>query len=1033
MKNVVHQRHVVSAFRRTHLLALLCLFALCGSLGCRSAYSELDDEALRRARYQGKDPAQARFDYLPRQIDNYFKGMDGIVMPPESFAYQLIDTMGGADKAPGLMASHPPLVDPVASESEIFGRNTWMIWPGGNEGFWDWLSTTYGFIDLLKLVETPREQRFIVGGVPESAGLINEPGMTRRGPAEFGLHLDVPTDPDIAAWRRDYVRRAFRLDGNCSAAAAPARSSGDGYGSGNAYSYGSAAVGYDTGHGAGWAGKDVLKKIPPPQIYGISSGVVGLRLFPNPNFDEEACKKWNARAYHEDAVGDPTMIRPYRVGMACAFCHASWHPLNPPPDMLNPRWENISGNIGAQYLRPRAAFGNLLQKDNLIYHVLDSQPPGTIDTSLIASDNINNPNTMNAVFNLPQRAVVSLRNAREKQGGASAAWPSLWRDAVTTRPDGGRYAAPDPNDPETDPTKKIVQPFPDAVPQSVFNLFNGAGLTAELQGARPGEINRRTPRVLLDGADSIGAWGALARVYLNIGTNWEQWNTLHAPVVGFRNQKPFSIANAERHSVYFQANELRVPALRDYFLKVTPPMPLLATPGGAARAKAASGATATERRRSVDVSKLARGREMFAQNCITCHSSIQPGPAELGKDENGKDISRWDDLDKVPGGEFWDHDPGKWLDHPKYRDWALKAVQDASFWRANYLSTDFRVPVNLVGTNSCRAMATNAMNGHMWEDYSSDSYRSMPSVGSIAFFNPFKPGGAGMDTYRPAHTVVGAPPGGGGPGFYRVPTLVSIWATAPFIHNNALGLFNNDPSVNGRLDAFDDAIRKLLWKEKRYESSSYNDATPARLKADQGLIWRTPVETYIVMPGAYVARALGSWVPAVKAVADSYPSWLRAGALWLVPVILLLIATIILVRTDRLRWRGLRLVGYALIPIALLVGTANYFLGNGFGGLRIGPIPKGTPVNLLVNANPEAGTWELLKVGWRARSTLTEIASTRPDPKKTEALLSERVAPELVRVSKCPDFVMDGGHYFPWFDRMTDEDKNALIELLKTF
>lgn len=141
---------------------LVCLLALCGSLGCRSAYSELDDEALRRARYQGKDPAQARFDYLPRQIDNYFKGMDGIVMPPESFAYQLIDTMGG--KAPGLMASHPPLVDPVASESEIFGRNTWMIWPGGNEGFWDWLSTTYGFIDLLKLVETPREQRFIVGG-----------------------------------------------------------------------------------------------------------------------------------------------------------------------------------------------------------------------------------------------------------------------------------------------------------------------------------------------------------------------------------------------------------------------------------------------------------------------------------------------------------------------------------------------------------------------------------------------------------------------------------------------------------------------------------------------------------------------------------------------------------------------------------------------------------------------------------------------------------------------------------------------------
>jgi len=28
---------------------------------------------------------------------------------------------------------------------------------------------------------------------------------------------------------------------------------------------------------------------------------------------------------------------------------------------------------------------------------------------------------------------------------------------------------------------------------------------------------------------------------------------------------------------------------------------------------------------------------------------------------------------------------------------------------------------------------------------------------------------------------------------------------------------------------------------------------------------------------------------------------------------------------------------------------------------------------------------------------------------------------------------MDKGHYFPWFDRMTDEEKESLIELLKTF
>jgi hypothetical protein len=56
---------------------------------------------------------------------------------------------------------------------------------------------------------------------------------------------------------------------------------------------------------------------------------------------------------------------------------------------------------------------------------------------------------------------------------------------------------------------------------------------------------------------------------------------------------------------------------------------------------------------------------------------------------------------------------------------------------------------------------------------------------------------------------------GGGRGYYRAPTLISIWATAPYLHNNALGMYVKDPSVNGRMLAFYDAIEKLLWPERR--------------------------------------------------------------------------------------------------------------------------------------------------------------------------------------------------------------------------
>ena len=126
-------------------------------------------------------------------------------------------------------------------------------------------------------------------------------------------------------------------------------------------------------------------------------------------------------------------------------------------------------------------------------------------------------------------------------------------------------------------------------------VFETLALGPELRDSN--NANRRTPRILLDGADSIGGWGALARVYLNIGTHWEHWNQLHLPVVGFRPQEPFRIDAVAKHSVYWHATQLRVPYLRDYFLKVTPAMPLVEARTLADPASAdATGAMACARR-----------------------------------------------------------------------------------------------------------------------------------------------------------------------------------------------------------------------------------------------------------------------------------------------------------------------------------------------------------------------------------------------------------------------------------------------------
>ncbi len=96
----------------------------------------------------------------------------------------------------------------------------------------------------------------------------------------------------------------------------------------------------------------------------------------------------------------------------------------------------------------------------------------------------------------------------------------------------------------------------------------------------------------------------------------------------------------------------------------------------------------------------------------------------------------------------------------------------------------------------------------------------------------------------------------------RLASLISVWATAPLLHNNSLGLFNNDSSVKGRLEAFNDAIHKLLWPERRLESSSYNGAAATRLHTDHGLIWRTPQVTYLDLPAKGVPAVL-SKIPLV--------------------------------------------------------------------------------------------------------------------------------------------------------------------------
>lgn len=650
------------------------------------------------------------------------------------------------------------------ADDEVRGRNTWLFWTAGDQVFWDRMARFgLGTGDLLKTIDSRRRSSRF-----REMGLVNEPSfLAAAAPDQYGLWIDQASDED--------------------------------------------------------------EKDLDPAVYGRSTGIIGLRLFPNPAFDADAQKKWDGSRYYTDAqyAGNPSLVRPYTVGMSCAFCHVSFDPLRPPANPESPQWSNLSSSVGNQYIDAAAVFASGVPADSYVVQLLSTWPRGTIDTSFLATDNINNPSNINSLYNTTAR----LAEAKEEH-------------------------------------------------------ISGGAL--HLTGTR---ANMPVPHVLKDGADSVGLSGALSRVYVSIGTYSQEWLRDHNALVGGTPQRPFDVARALRGSVYWQATNDRLPNLSAFLLKLQSPR-LAEAPGG-------------RRYLTSDSKILERGKIVFAENCARCHSSKQP--------------------------------PNIAPDSPQYLAWMRDEVRKPNFLDANFLSTDTRIRLSTVQTNAARALASNATRGHVWDNFSSETYKTLPSAGEIEVTN--------LDGTKSTFSLPA-----GGRGYYRVPSLQAAWATAPFLHNNALGAFTGDPSVSGRMTAFDDSVEKLLWPEKRMGMMS---------------IFRTTQDSYIQIPLSYVPKALQN------------------------------------------------------------SADANV--------LRIGPIPAGTPIDLLANLDLDLGDNNALnrmRLVVKVQKILSRITSEHLDGAHARDLM-QTLVPDLLRDSNCPDFIQDRGHYFG--TRLADEDKRALVAFMKTF
>lgn len=122
---------------------------------------------------------------------------------------------------------------------------------------------------------------------------------------------------------------------------------------------------------------------------------------------------------------------------------------------------------------------------------------------------------------------------------------------------------------------------------------------------------------------------------------------------------------------------------------------------------------------------------------------------------------------------------------------------------------------------------------------------------------------------------------------------------------------------------------------------------------------------------------------------------------------------------------------YLRIPEQFVPELLRPSCKNGF--LDIGPIPKGTPINLLANVEPDLKSVVTLLPA--ANRAMAKAAGKQLDffhlaPASANDDDMKGVVAALMAASKCPDLIEDRGHYFGV--SLSDSDKRALIEFLKT-
>lgn len=328
-----------------------------------------------------------------------------------------------------------------------------------------------------------------------------------------------------------------------------------------------------------------------------------------------------------------------------------------------------------------------------------------------------------------------------------------------------------------------------------------------------GEVSKaQTRHVLKGGEDSVGEKLALMRVYLNIGLCFAECteDKFAKPGAIFgedAHHKPFRIKQCYQACEPWNQAEAKMDDMAMYLMA-----------GGPFYLRDAVDVDGRKGESFIDYEQVPQGRKVYARECASCHSTKVP-PDSIKNDKQA--LENFYEGHIFGREQDWQRELGKDVANSRsFKSRYLKDGRPAQFAEDNvfgqdWLGNDQLTAHDVLGVNRCRSMHGNQVQGAVWEEFSSETYknRPAPSTNYPKKLNPLIPVIGGING------LGGDEESDGGRGYYRNVSLLSIWAHAPFLHNNTLGSLkvladgSIDHTVAGRVVMFEDAMAKLLMSD----------------------------------------------------------------------------------------------------------------------------------------------------------------------------------------------------------------------------